>query len=516
MDTSGYYRQFTEGQEQLDGRTPEVRQTQRLPFRKRLIKRITKRDSKKFMKYVQSTSTHGITHIFIGKSKTRRLFWGLLFLAASVSCFYNVSTLITYYFSVPTATTASTVHEDELHFPAITICNLNQFRTSYLKERNLTNLVRSALNLRLTNSSTFLEEYEQQCSPNKFDESTNITIQQVSQEGGQKAEEFIVDCTFQGLPCNISNDFVPLQTSLGICYTFNNGKTAPIRQVVGGGTRHALQLVLNVEQHEYSGSLTHDAGVRVRVHSPDEIPRAIEHGIVVPPGKNAYMGITPHVVDDQSETGTCKQSNTDPHFTLLQGYRYSLSACLKDCLVTKIAQNCDCIDSSIDPPTRGPYADHPPCLIRKMCCIVASLTITENCKCHKSCYHSSHVVSTSYAAFPTVNEIQSTADRFNVTADIVQHSFLGLHVYFEELVIQKQVTVRSYDIFYLISDIGGQLGLFIGASVISLTEFFVWILDELKDRCLGIDDKKLKNQLESVSSEIRERFLDENEDESLI
>ena len=56
----------------MGDREPQPLNTQRLhklPFRKRLLKR----DKTKFMKYVSSTTTHGVRRIFIGKSKIRRV-----------------------------------------------------------------------------------------------------------------------------------------------------------------------------------------------------------------------------------------------------------------------------------------------------------------------------------------------------------------------------------------------------------------------------------------------------------
>ena len=52
------------------------------------------------------------------------------------------------------------------------------------------------------------------------------------------------------------------------------------------------------------------------------------------------------------------------------------------------------------------------------------------------------------------------------------------------------MTENSYTIVSLLADIGGQLGLFIGAGLLPIIELCIWIIDEIKDRCGGISERK--------------------------
>lgn len=58
--------------------------------------------------------------------------------------------------------------------------------------------------------------------------------------------------------------------------------------------------------------------------------------------------------------------------------------------------------------------------------------------------------------------------------------------------MERKETSSSYTVVALLSDIGGQLGLFLGSSVISILEFVTWIMDEIKDRVFGINDQKIR------------------------
>ncbi len=72
----------------------------------------------------------------------------------------------------------------------------------------------------------------------------------------------------------------------------------------------------------------------------------------------------------------------------------------------------------------------------------------------------------------------------NLTFTQVQSDVVLVNVYFESANVETFTTTSAYTAVALLSDIGGQLGLFLGVSVISMLEFGSWLLDEFRDRCL--------------------------------
>ena len=59
---------------------------------------------------------------------------------------------------------------------------------------------------------------------------------------------------------------------------------------------------------------------------------------------------------------------------------------------------------------------------------------------------------------------------------------IPIRIFYETLTVQTQTTVYSYGVEEFFAEVGGQLGLFIGVSVITCFEFIIFLLDEIKNR----------------------------------
>ena len=73
---------------------------------------------------------------------------------------------------------------------------------------------------------------------------------------------------------------------------FLAGKNTTIRKVFGPGKHFGLHLRLSVEQDEYVGFLGFSAGLRVRIHDPDEPPLVSSLGFAVMPSSHVFASIT--------------------------------------------------------------------------------------------------------------------------------------------------------------------------------------------------------------------------------
>ena len=459
-------------------------------------KRVFGKDDKKFLKYVESTTTHGVSHVFIGKSKIRRVFWLIILLGAAGGCFYNIVNRIMYLASGPTSTTISTTREETLHFPEVTFCNLNSVRRSYAEEINLTDFFRSLAIIDPADPS-----FNRSSCNQDIPMDVPVDFRTVMVEGRHLADEFIVLCRYGGRQCT-DDQFSSVITDLGVCYTFNSGEDGRILRATGTGVRHGLQLWLDIQQSEYISSLSLDAGVKIAIHSQGEPGKPDENGIAVPPGRNAFISLHQKVIADESSRGTCR--DTDDFNFLHSFYNYSVAACLSDCLLTTIAERCQCIESSAPRESvSSSYAALSDCGISDVCCVIEQYFTADGCtaNCPPACNYTTYKTSVSYSTFPARYQLEAIHNVSGTDSDELQENLLSINIYFEDLNVEREITQNAYSVVALLSDIGGQMGLFLGASIISILEFVVWLLDEIKDRCFGMSDRKIYRWMRPVMKE---------------
>ncbi|XP_014813480.1 PREDICTED: proline-rich protein 36-like [Calidris pugnax] len=88
--------------------------------------------------FAHSSSLHGISHVFAyGAASLRRALWGGFFLGSLGLLGLVCAERVAYFLSYPHVTKLDEVAAPNLTFPAITICNLNEFRFSKITRNDL-------------------------------------------------------------------------------------------------------------------------------------------------------------------------------------------------------------------------------------------------------------------------------------------------------------------------------------------------------------------------------------------
>lgn len=441
--------------------------------------------SSRFKNYIQSTTAHGVVHIFIGKSHIRRAFWLLVVLASASACLANCIDRILFLASGPTTTTITLKRRQEIDFPAVTICNLNMLRRDYVQSLGLGEVVVDLL---------LADPDEPDPIPNCMNQLRNlsdlpdITYEEMFKQGGQDIQKFIIGCEYFGERCNVSlTNFVPTLTRQGYCYTFNGGsQDQPIRTTMGTGSTLGLRLVFDIDHDQYLTSPNLDVGVKIAVHQQTVPPEPDDQGIAVPTSTNAFISLRQlNVIDKTGENCVAEEEVSSLNFLRNETPIYSFAACNIDCFYTQVADNCNCLISDQFSPDVDNYTSLRLCTIRDTCCVLLQQTTAIACPCTPSCNSTFYQVTNSYSFFPA-----AFASRvINLTA-LNEEDILMTNIFYESLIITEEVTTYAYNVVSLLSDIGGQLGLFLGVSVISVVELLMWVLDEVKDRC-GLNESKI-------------------------
>lgn len=459
---------------------------------------VFKRDSTRFRTYIQATTAHGVVHIFTEPTFIRKLVWLVIVLGAATGCLYNCIDRIMFWASKPTSTTIMIARKQEMDFPAVTICNLNILRKDYLESVGLETLIRDSMFI------DFLEpEGIRSCNAQlERINVSNITYQSLLEEGKDALQNLIASCHFQGRPCSIDNrNFSPTMTRFGVCYTFNSGKGGtPIHKAHGTGSRLGLRLMVNVSQDQYVATTNYDAGVKIAVHHQSDPPQPDNHGIAAPTGKSAFVSIEQFKIVDKTKRNCKSRSEASGLNFVLGEYNYSHAACVMDCYYTQVADACGCILANTFVIDKNAYKHLELCSISQICCVLAQQFLVVSCNCLPSCSTNSYSLSSSYSLFPAD---YIAVGRFkNVSSNM-----LAASIYYKTLSVREEVTSFSYNIVSLLSDIGGQLGLFLGISVISVVELVSWVIDEINDRCVSASLKKMKQCCDEEK---------ENDDETLM
>lgn len=326
-------------------------------------------------------------------------------------------------------------------------------------------------------------------------------------QAGHRFQELVFRCNWKDFSCK-DGDFLKYwkQTwnwRYGNCYTFNSGATnkgrkTPVLTSTKPGPNYGLTLDLFVNQNEYIPSISQEAGVRVLLTPQRNIPFPVDEGFTVSPGFSTSIGLRQlHIVRvDPFKNGSCYERDSLETFSVykrFKGSRYSVQGCMYSCLARAQLDQCNCTQGKF--PLGGSI-----CLnTSEVKCIQEQQERYDNddlgcsAKCPQPCSQMSFRTSMSNSAWATNYEKQIQAmmlresdtnfQGMGKSKDTLRLNFLRIKIYFEELNMEKITYSEYYAVENLMSDVGGQLGLWIGVSVITVAEVFKLFLDILKVLC---------------------------------
>ena len=162
-------------------------------------------------------------------------------------------------------------------FPAVSLCNLNDMRSSVMNGTLLDKLLILG-DKNFTKYGLTGEKYQS-------------TIRKAT----HTLDNMLIDCIFQKKERCSVKDFKEFNHNQGDrCFTFNSGENGPIREVNNTGTKHALELTLNVEHYDYHRD-TDKAGVHLIIHGQGETPVKMQ-GVILSPGFVVYGAVKKRTV----------------------------------------------------------------------------------------------------------------------------------------------------------------------------------------------------------------------------
>ena len=174
---------------------------------------------KTWNKFVESSTLHGLLHVFSSSTTTRRFLWAVLLLLAMMWFSFQSFKLIEKYYRYRVTTKVSLKYDPMPTFPAVTICNFNVFKRSVVRtsayEEILPQLHASVvkkMDLPDVNDSIDLNKYH------------DLNLTQFYIDAGHQSDDTVNHCIWNGKPTCDHRNFTSVLTSMGLCHTFNSGK----------------------------------------------------------------------------------------------------------------------------------------------------------------------------------------------------------------------------------------------------------------------------------------------------
>ncbi|XP_048049196.1 acid-sensing ion channel 4-A isoform X2 [Megalobrama amblycephala] len=446
--------------------------------------------------FANASSLHGINHIFVsGRLGVRQTLWALAFLVSLALFLYQAAKCAISYLEHPHVTALNEEATPEMVFPAVTICNINRFRFSALTDADI---------YHLANLTGLPPKNKDGHKPTDL-EYPAPDMQDIFNRTGHQLEEMLKSCNFSGQNCS-AEDFTVVYTRYGKCYTFNGNKSTS-RKTKQGGMGNGLEIMLDIQQDEYlpiwkeTNETSLEAGIRVQIHSQDEPPYIHQLGFGVSPGFQTFVSCQEQRLTYLPQPwGNCRSTSEQ----MIPGYdTYSISACRLRCETLEVLRECNCRmvhmpgDADICTPSNIKCVDKALALLQK--------SSGDTCSCETPCNLTRYGKELSMVKIPSKGSARYLSRKYDKSEDYIRDNFLVLDIFFEALNYETIEQKKAYDVAGLLGDIGGQMGLFIGASVLTILEILDYVYEVIKHRLERLlrpqrDDKKQTQQQQQAST----------------
>ncbi|XP_029424531.1 amiloride-sensitive sodium channel subunit beta isoform X2 [Nannospalax galili] len=290
-------------------------------------------------------------------------------------------------------------------------------------------------------------------------------------EMGYAPESMILACLFGTEPCSHRN-FTPIfYPDYGNCYIFNWGMTEKALPSANPGAEFGLKLILDIGQEDYVPFLASTAGARLMLHDQRTYPFIREEGIYAMTGTETSIGV--------------------------------LVACLHSCFQDHMIRNCNCGHYLYPLPPGEKYCNNQDFPDWAYCYLSLQMSVVqrETClsMCKESCNDTQYKMTISMADWPSeasedwIFHVLSQERDQSTNITLSRKGVVKLNIYFQEFNYRTIEESPANNIVWLLSNLGGQFGFWMGGSVLCLIEFgeiiidFIWItIIKLVSSCKGL------------------------------
>lgn len=439
--------------------------------------RCSKRVQESQKKVRNSISSHGTSQIAHAQTKFSRITWTITFIVFLAFLLRMLDNVFRSFLSHDIYTVRNKIQNENVVFPAVSFCPTARTYESVIANMQRyydqsDNNVSSLSTSRDTNRLDYASSIEK-----VMDITPRLeTLFLEKLEGG---------CVFGNHSCKLAEDFetVPVSSYEGICYKFNhNGKF--IQQGEGSGFGFSALIFLN--RTEKQSRLPNESFLTLVVQSHDSFPFPLQNGILVSPGeytsirlKKTYIKRLPHPY-----RSGCRSDD----YVIYPG-KYTTWNCKRSCSTRYAIRQCGGADdfaeyhlgrknNSLFP---GSQLE---CFYKKQFEVSG-----RTCSCALPCEEDNFVPLITQSSWPSKADLPYYKQLFasaigrnssQMSDEYVYKNFLKINVVLEELAHEDISENSEWTYEKLVSDIGGQMGIWIGASLFSVMELIVYISIQMR------------------------------------
>ncbi|XP_062584685.1 acid-sensing ion channel 1C-like [Saccostrea cucullata] len=385
------------------------------------------------------------------------VFWAVLTSVVLIAFLVVASLLFANYGDLNTLTTISVKLKEELDFPAVTICPLSKYNFS--KIQNNTSLLRYLSLVSITSTPSSGIELNFSDPENAFLHEDEIDSWLASV--GFEVNKTFLSCSYRGQMMKCFDLIRVKQTDMGSCFLFDNSFMSPTSNP---GKSHGLSLLLHIDQDNF-------------LHTESMAVGMSDVYLAAP-----YVAFTDGYCDDV----------TSPNFKSPLKYHdiYSHHACVRECKSRFIISQCEC---------RG----HTYPGLEKLCsfhkihtCVHAQEDVFEQlnsqrdiCSCPRPCIRTYFEKEISLARLGKSSSVfRSNGQNFS------RENLAQVSIYYRSLIRERRKQVPKMNLLSLLGNLGGYMGIFLGASILSLVELAQAILQTVKHTIKTIRLRKNKEE----------------------
>ena len=151
-------------------------------------------------------------------------------------------------------------------------------------------------------------------------------------------------------------DLRPINTVIGVCFTFNGPSSGPVRKVSGTGPRQGLRLQLSNGAQYFS--LGNNYGFTVVVHNRDEPPRPESERSCCRHELSFVCRYERSNIKTRFYSGQECRGESDYSDSKLSLEDYTSN----NCFYTHVADECGCIEKGFYTPLSSPYTEMRSCI----------------------------------------------------------------------------------------------------------------------------------------------------------